>query len=79
MTLIDPHTGENTVISEPLSAASPRLSVQVSCFSPRQYEVEVPKKQKYQNVKEEKFPNYLKKELIYRTKFDINHIIKVFT
>ncbi len=33
---------------------------------------------KYQNVKEEKFQNYLKKELIYRTKFDINHIIKVF-
>jgi len=75
VTLIDPHTGENTVTSEPLSAVSPRLSVQVSCFSPRQYEL---KKQKYQNVKEEKFQNYLKKELIYRTKFDFNHIIKVF-
>ena len=79
MTLIDPHTGENTVTSEPLSAVSPRLSVQVSCFSPRQYELEVPKKQKYQNVKEEKFQNYLKKELIYRSKFDINHKIEVFT
>ena len=56
----------------------PRDSVSRFPASPR-VSASFPKKQKCQNVKEEKFPNYLKKELISKTKFDINHIINVFT
>jgi len=55
-----------------------QIYVKKKSYSPQIKFMFIFKTIKYQNVKEEKFQNYLKKELIYRTKFDFNHIIKVF-